>query len=121
MLPMSDAEVAGMQETVEGTLPEVVTLIRVDLSGNGAGGQIETEVVVGTVAGSASAPKSAERKEAESLGVTEAVVITVPANTAISFAQRLRYNDVTYEIQSVPPEETWRTGIRVLCGRRATT
>lgn len=113
-----------MAKTVKATLTdnheeESIALLIVTFGTNGAGGLTETESELGRVSGLVSNPNASEQSHASSIGVEEAVIITVPTQTAITHAQRLRRaNGETYEVVEVPPEDSWSTGIRVLCKRR---
>lgn len=113
---LSAADLAGMRDTLDESLPDTAIIQRKTRAGDGQGGGTETWAAVGTVPCRVSPVET--RGDDESIAgdrtlQTVDYVITVPQGTDVRAVDRLVSGGVTYEVVKVKGPRSWELARRV--------
>lgn len=110
-------EIAAMRSTVNASQPDTITIERLTIASDGAGGSTRTWNDHATVPAIVS-PADTQGSDPE-LGARAANVvswtITVPAGTDVTTADRARYGTRRFEIRSVSAGRSYELSVRLGC------
>jgi SPP1 family predicted phage head-tail adaptor len=104
---LNASDLAGMRDTVEGSLPETATILRRTVTSDGIGGRTEQFIASGTCAARIM-PVSTLAKEVAARIVSNAThVIITPSDTSISPGDRLQIDDRVFHVIEGTVSGTW--------------
>ncbi len=118
---LSAADLLGMQQTMNGTMPDTCALIHDTLTSDNAGGHTATPTTVTTVpcrAGPIRLTRSAADAEIREAGRTipqSLWVLSFPTGTTIDPTYRVLYQSRTFEVVEVLAPRTYEVDVRVSC------
>lgn len=113
---LSTADLLALRAAQEAALPETVTISRLTLADNGAGGYTESWNTAATVAGRIGPynRQAGESVVAERLAGREGYTVTLPALTDVREADRLVIGARTFEV-IWPIRRSYETARVVIC------
>ena len=115
---LSDAQVTSMQTTQDTGLPGTAVIYQRSDTSDGMGGYTEEWIAAGTADARLQIMISRGDTEYVTGGQVTQVLdwwLTMPVDTTITAADRIRFGDRAFEVSYVNNDESWRTACRVEC------
>lgn len=120
MIALSDAELAYIRESVDELMPDTATILTVTNVGDNMGWHSETIGTAGTSAcrldPANQISKSNEVMAGGAIRPFHSFILTMPYNTSITTENRVRVNDITYNVTSVDTG-SWKASVRAFLER----
>jgi len=115
MSPLIPAnELLSMQETQEGTLPDLCDILEITRVSDGAGGFVESwEAVDEDVPCRLTVIKGVEDTPGQAVQPFQKTILTLAIDTEINTANRISYEGETYNVTGLSVEKSWATCKRV--------
>lgn len=107
----------AMRDTLDGSLPDTVTITRASLSSDGMGGQAEAWAAAGTSAARVSPGASQGVSTIAGDRVVEAApwVVTLPVGSDVGKADRITFGTVSLEVTRTTAPRSYGLCVRVEC------
>ena len=113
MLPLSQSELVQMRETSNLAQPGTAVISTPTYTADGQGGSVATFAASGTVSARLAPLSGSEQIDEDRYSRDDLLVLTLPAETAITASDRVSFNSVTYEVTHVAPWTPWEIARRV--------
>lgn len=114
---LSTTELDAMRATLEASLPDVCEIRRDERISDGAGGHALTASTIATVSCRLSPQtetvRNAELEAGQRLLAKAPWIITLPAGTDVTEADRIRSGGREWEVAAVLGARSWEVGLRV--------
>ncbi len=114
-------ELDDMRATLDASLPGTAVIVRASGTSDGQGGTITSWIPAGTAAArispSAGGGQGVSPVDGGRLTHEDEWVITFPAGTSVTAADRVTADGVAYEITSVDTQRSWDLCVRVRAKR----
>jgi len=113
MSGLTTAELASMQDAIDGLLPDTATLLTSTYAADGQGGGTLTWGTAETgVACRLDYVRGNERTSSGALQPFTGYVMTLPHDTTITSAYRVVHSAITYSVQTVSSAKSWSACVR---------
>lgn len=116
MLPLGTAEIHQMRDTSNVALAGTAVISTPSWAADGQGGSVATFAASGTVDARLAPISGTEQIDEDRYTRDQLFVLTVPALTTVTAADRVAFNSNTYEVTHVAPWVPWEIARRVRVG-----